>query len=70
MTIYDKTLFLQRLLFACEKASKFTGETDDSALWNYRHALQEAEKELDNACESVIYALELKGYLPQIKEVS
>lgn len=69
MTLYDKTLFLQRLLFACEKASKFTGKEDDSLVWNYKNSLRDAEKDVDNACESLIYALELRGYLPQIKEV-
>lgn len=69
MNIYDKTLFLQRLLYACEKAGKLTGADNDSLIYNYKASLKNAEIEIDNAIESLLYALELRGYLPAIKEV-
>ena len=69
MNLYDKTLFLQRLLYACEKTSKFSGYDDDSLVYNYKTSLKAAETEIDNAIESILYALELRGYLPAIKEI-
>ena len=69
MTTFDKSLYLQRLLYAVEHAAKFDGATDDSTLWNYRHTLAEADKELDNAILSITYALELKGFFPRITEI-
>ena len=69
MSTFDKTLYIQRLLFACEHAAKFDSSPSESETCNYRNTLKEADKQLDETIQSITYALELKGFFPKIVEV-
>ena len=68
MTLFDKTLYLQRLLFACDKAGAPDENYDKSAAWNYRQALKESEKHVDESIEYLHIALKIRGFLPDIME--
>lgn len=69
MRIFDKTVYIQRLLYAVEKPGEIIINNDESLLWNYRHVLKEAEESLDNAIDCLHTALEYKGVIPQLKEI-
>ena len=66
-SIYDKTLYLQRLLYAVDTATR---GIDDDSVASIRHTLMEqANKEVDNAIASVQDILELIGYFPQVRDI-
>ena len=66
LTIYDKTLYLQRIFFALDRTAKFEDETDPegSRRLTVIH-LREAEEHIDKAIESLEYVLELRRIFPK-----
>ena len=68
-SIYDKSLYLQRLLFAIE--SNFRSENIDDFADNARKSLlKHAENGIDDAIDALTDVLEIIGYFPTIREVS
>lgn len=66
LTMYDKTLYLQRIFFALDRTAKFEDETDSEGTrrLTVMH-LKEAEEALDKAIESLEYVLELRRIFPK-----
>ena len=69
MTIFEKTLYLQRLIFAIEQSDK-RGFADKYAAANMGVQKREAEDYIDAAIECYVCALEVVGYFPTIREKS
>lgn len=68
MNIFDKTLYLQRLIYAQGQALKGISNNDDRR--QVITALnKQAETEIDNAIMSMTDSLEVMGILPVIREV-
>ena len=66
LTMYDKTLYLQRIFFALDRTSKFEDETDTEGTRRLTVAyLKEAEEQIDKAIESLEYVLELRRIFPR-----
>lgn len=66
LTMYDKTLYLQRIFFALDRTAKFEDETDPEGTrrLTVMH-LREAEEQIDKAIESLEYVLELRRIFPK-----
>lgn len=66
LTMYDKTLYLQRIFFALDRTAKFEDETDSEGTrrLTVMH-LKEAEEALDKAVESLECVLELRRIFPK-----
>ena len=67
--IYDKTLLIQRLLFAVSQNCRDDLLNNDAITLN-RLVMKDAEKAADNLIDCLLIALESIGYLPTVKEVS
>lgn len=67
--IYDKTLLIQRLLFAVNQNCK-EDLLNTEAVNLHKLVMKDAEKAADNLIECLSTALEVIGYLPVIQEVS
>lgn len=67
--IYDKTLLIQRLLFAISQNCK-EELMNREAIDLHKLIMKDAEKNADNLIECLSTALEVIGYLPVIREVS
>ena len=66
LTMYDKTLYLQRIYFALDRTSKFEDEADAEGTRRLTTMyLREAEEALDKAVESLEYVLELRRIFPR-----
>lgn len=66
LTMYDKTLYLQRIFFALDRTAKFEDETDAEGTRRLTVTyLKEAEEALDKAVESLEYVLELRRIFPK-----
>ena len=66
LTMYDKTLYLQRIFFALDRTAKFEDETDAEGTRRLvTYYLKEAEEALDKAVESLEYVLELRRIFPR-----
>lgn len=66
LTMYDKTLYLQRIFFALDRTAKFEDETDPEGTRRLTAIhLREAEEALDKAVESLEYVLELRRIFPK-----
>lgn len=66
LTIYDKTLYLQRIFFALDRTAKFEDETDPEGTKRLTVIhLREAEEQIDKAIESLEYVLELRRIFPK-----
>ena len=66
LTIYDKTLYLQRIFFALDRTAKFEDETDSEGTRRLTVIhLREAEEHIDKAIESLEYVLELRRIFPK-----
>ena len=66
LTIYDKTLYLQRIFFALDRTAKFEDETDPEGTRRLTAIyLREAEEQIDKAIESLEYVLELRRIFPK-----
>lgn len=66
LTMYDKTLYLQRIFFALDRTAKFEDETDSEGTRRLTVMyLKEAEEALDKAIESLEYVLELRRIFPK-----
>ena len=66
LTMYDKTLYLQRIFFALDRTAKFEDETDTEGTRRLTVAyLKEAEEQIDKAIESLEYVLELRRIFPR-----
>lgn len=66
LTIYDKTLYLQRIFFALDRTAKFEDETDPEGTRRLTVIhLREAEEHIDKAIESLEYVLELRRIFPK-----
>ena len=66
LTIYDKTLYLQRIFFALDRTAKFEDETDPEGARRLTVIhLREAEEHIDKAIESLEYVLELRRIFPK-----
>ena len=66
LTMYDKTLYLQRIFFALDRTAKFEDETDPegTSRLTVMH-LREAEDGIDKAIEALEYVLELRRIFPK-----
>lgn len=64
---FDKTTYLQRLLFAIENACKGIWENDEQARIKSL-LIKQAETEIDNAIGSLTDILEIIGYFPVISD--
>lgn len=68
-SMYDKSLYLQRLLFAIE--SNFRQGNIDEHAENTKNILtKDAEKSIDDAICSLTDILEIIGYFPTVREIS
>lgn len=67
-SIYDKTLYLQRLLFAIDNNMR-DATVDEEANTLKERLLQQAREDIDNAITSLTDILEIIGYFPTIREV-
>ena len=66
LTIYDKTLYLQRIFFSLFRTAKFEDETDPEGTRRLTVIhLREAEEQIDKAIESLEYVLELRRIFPK-----
>ena len=66
LTMYDKTLYLQRIFFALDRTAKFEDEADAEGTRRLTVAyLKEAEEQIDKAIESLEYVLELRRIFPK-----
>ena len=66
-SLFDKTLYVQRLLFAIDNDYSHLDEYAQNAV---KQLKQEANRDIDNAIEDLQNALEVTGFFPQIREVS
>ena len=66
LTMYDKTLYLQRIFFALDRTAKFENETDPEGTrrLTVMH-LRGAEEQIDKAIELLEYVLELRRIFPR-----
>lgn len=68
-SVYDKSLYLQRLLFAID--NNFRGDLMDKYAIDCKDSLMtDAGKSIDDAITALTDALEIIGYFPAIREVS
>ena len=66
LTMYDKTLYLQRIFFTLDRTAKFEDETDSEGTRRLTVMyFKEAEEALDKAVESLEYVLELRRIFPR-----
>ena len=66
LTMYDKTLYLQRIFFALDRTAKFEDENDTEGTRRLTVMyLKEAEEALDKAIEALEYVLELRRIFPK-----
>lgn len=66
LTMYDKTLYLQRIFFAIDRTAKFEDENDTEGTRRLTVMyLKEAEEALDKAVESLECVLELRRIFPK-----
>lgn len=66
LTMYDKTLYLQRIFFALDRTAKFEDETDSEGTRRLTTMhLREAEEQIDKAIESLECVLELRRIFPK-----
>lgn len=66
LTMYDKTLYLQRIFFALDRTAKFEDETDPEGTMSLTSMyLREAEDRIDKAIEELEYVLELRRIFPK-----
>lgn len=71
LTMYDKTLYLQRIFFALDRTAKFEDETDPEGTRRLTVIhLREAEEQIDKAIESLEYVLELRRIFPKYDNFS
>lgn len=68
MNIFDKTLYLQRLIYAQGQAMKHL-RTDDERRSVIGCLSKQAEQEIDNAIASHTQILEICGVIPTVREV-
>lgn len=67
MTIFDKTLYLQRLLYAINQAGKLPFP-DRIISDNVKRTMTEAETKIDDAINLMHNNLSWLGLMPEIKE--
>lgn len=66
LTMYDKTLYLQRIFFALDRTAKFEDEADSEGTRRLTVMyLKEAEEQIDKAIEALEYVLELRRIFPR-----
>lgn len=65
--IFEKTLYVQRLLYAIDADTSFVDDVTRNLISNVK---KDANKEIDAVIESLQYCLELTGFFPQIRDVS
>lgn len=65
--IFEKSLYIQRLLYAIDADTNFVDDVTKNIISNVK---KDANKEIDAVIESLQYCLELMGFFPQIREVS
>ena len=67
-SIYDKTLYLQRLLFSIDNNMRDASISEEANTLKER-LLKQAKEDVDNAITSLTDILEIIGYFPTIREV-
>lgn len=67
-SIYDKTLYLQRLLFSVDNNMRDTAVSEEANTLKER-LLKQAKEDIDNAITSLTDILEIIGYFPTIREI-
>ena len=68
-SIYDKSLYLQRLLFAIE--GNFRGDSTDQYATDCKNRLMvEAGNSVDDAITALTDILEIIGYFPAVREIA
>ena len=66
LTMYDKTLYLQRIFFALDRSAKWIDEADTEGTRRLTVMyLKEADEQLNKAIESLEYVLELRRIFPR-----
>ena len=66
LNMYDKTLYLQRIFFALDRASKFEDDNDSEGTRRLKTMyLKEADEQINKAIESLESVLELYRIFPQ-----
>ena len=66
LTMYDKTLYLQRIFFALDRTSKFEDENDTEGTQRLTTMyLKEADEQINKVIESLEYVLELRRIFPR-----
>ena len=66
LTMYDKTLYLQRIFFALDRTAKFEDENDTEGTQRLTTMyLKEADEQINKAIESLEYVLELRRIFPR-----
>lgn len=68
-SVYDKSLYLQRLLFAIN--SNFRGDSTDQYATDCKNRLMvEAGNSVDDAILALTDILEIIGYFPAVREIA
>lgn len=66
LTMYDKTLYLQRIFFALDRTAKFEDEADPEGTRRLTTMhLRAAEDRIDGAIEALEQVLELRRIFPR-----
>ena len=66
LTMYDKTLYLQRIFFALDRTAKLEDDTDSEGTRRLTVMyLREAEDRINEAIEALEYVLELRRIFPK-----
>lgn len=68
MSIYEKTLYIQRLLYALDRIET-TWRGDKYASDRMRASRAMADKEIDSVIDTLHDILEISGIFPKLKEV-
>ena len=66
LTMYDKTLYLQRIFFALDRTAKWVDDADAEGTKRLTLMyLKEADEQINKAIESLEYVLELRHIFPK-----